>query len=241
MGKKIATFVLSAALVLAMCVTSFAADKGITVSGKGVVSVEPDTAVITFTIETEGSDAAQAQSKNSEIFKTASSALVNAGIVKNNIKTSWYRVYPKYKYDKDGNGTLIGYTVNNTFEVTTTDKDNVGKYIDTALKAGVTENGGIDFKLLNPEKYYSEALASSIKNAYVSAGTIANSLGVTLGVPVSVTELGNGNAYDINIRNSSFESAKTTADGVYNAQDYADIGYDNIEITANVTVVYSFN
>jgi len=239
MGRKISAFFIVAALVLGTCATSFAADKSISVAGKGVVSVEPDTAVMSFTITTNGADASQAQGKNATVFNSVSAALVSAGITEDNIKTSWYYVYPKYKYD-EGNETLIGYEANNTFDVTTTDKENVGKYIDIALKSGVTQNGGVTFKISQPEKYYGEALADSIANARLSAETIARSLGVVLGSPVSVTELGNGNAY--NIDNPRLEAAKmnSAASGTDSATGYVDIGYDKIDVTANVSVVYSF-
>lgn len=248
MGRKISALLITTALVFGLCVPSFAAEstagKTITVAGKGVVSVEPDTAVMDFTIETEGSNAIQAQSKNSAIFNTVSDALEKAGISKDNIKTSWYYVYPKYKYDDDGNETLIGYEASNTFDVTTTDKENVGKYIDIALKAGVTQNGGVTFKISQPEKYYSEALADSIQNARLSAETIAKSLGTTLGSPVSVTELGDGNAYNANANNSKLDVAagRGSSDASNSiGSGYVDIGYDKIDVTANVTVVYSFN
>jgi uncharacterized protein YggE len=246
MGKKISALLISAALVVGMCVPSFAADapsNTISVAGKGVVSVEPDTAVMDFTIETDGSNASQAQSKNSEIFNKVSETLENAGISKDNIKTSYYYVYPKYKYDDDGNETLIGYEATNSFEVTTTDKDNVGKYIDIALKAGVTQNGGVSFKISQPEKYYSEALADSIQNARLSAETIAKSLGKTLGSPISVTELGDGNAYNVyNKGSGKYVAGGAGSSAVEDSgSSYVDIGYDKIDVTANVTVVYSFN
>lgn len=239
MGRKISAALITAALVFSLCVPSFAAEKTITVSGKGVVSVEPDTAVMDLTIETDGATATQAQSKNAEIYKTVSAALQNAGISKDNIKTSWYYVYPKYKYDNDGNDTLIGYKASNTFNVTTTDKENVGKYIDIALQSGVTQNGGVTFKISQPEKYYSEALSKAVANARLSAATIAKSLGATLGSPVSVTELGDGNAY--NIVGDFKNEATRSPSGAGSGSGYIDIGYDKIDVTANVNVVYSFD
>lgn len=243
LGKKISAMLITTALVFSLCVPSFAADKTITVSGKGVVSVEPDEAVMDFTIETDGSNATQAQSKNADLFSKVSEALEKAGISKDDIKTSWYYVYPKYKYDDNGNQTLIGYEATNTFDVTTTDKENVGEYIDIALKAGVTQNGGVTFKISQPEKYYGEALADSIANARLSAETIAKSLGTKLGDVVTVTELGDGNAYNINNAGSKYVTggAEMGSSATYDSAGYVDIGYDKIDVTANVTVVYSFD
>jgi hypothetical protein len=243
LGKKISAVLITTALVFSLCVPSFAADKTITVAGKGVVSVEPDEAVIDFTIQTDGSNASQAQSKNAEILSKVSVVLEKAGISKDDIKTSWYYVYPKYKYNDDGSETLIGYEATNNFNVTTTNKENVGEYIDIALKAGVTQNGGVTFKISQPEKYYSQALANSIANARLSAETIAKSLGTKLGDVVTVTELGDGNAYNIDRGVSKYYAGggAMNSSASYDSAGYVDIGYDKIDVTANVNVVYSFD
>lgn len=239
-SKKFITLLICVATILMFTIPVSAADMGITVSGKGVVSVAPDTANMRFAIVTKSESIDKAQEDNSNSYKNVKNALINAGIKSDNIKTSWYRVYPEYRYDQDKE-TLIGYSVYNNINVTTDDVNNVGKYISIALQSGVTENHGVSFTLSNPQKYYGDALSLSVKNAQISAEYIASALGRTLGSPISVTELGSGNAYEVYEEDAISAEAGVTASGISSNKSYVDYGYDNIDITANVSVVYSFN
>ena len=88
----------------ALGVIAFAGDivpNTITVSGTGVVKVKPDTADISFSVETKGKTNSEAQAENAKVTDSVKKALKNFGINEENIITSGYSVYPDYYYDSD--------------------------------------------------------------------------------------------------------------------------------------------
>ncbi len=238
--KKIICGAVIASISLMSSLPVFAYDlpeKSISVSGRGVISAEPDTAEISFGIVTSGTDAAKAQEENNRIYKEVCQSLTDAGIKEEDIKSTWYYVYTERNYE---NNEVTGYRVENNFSVKTNDKDNAGKYIDSAVKAGVTEVHGVSFSVENPQEYYDKALQAAILNAQNSAETIKKSIGAENITVYSIEE--QSSRYSYSTANTVYEE-KASADyssGSSSAMP-TDITYDDIEITANVNAVYKFN
>lgn len=220
------------------CLALAAEEKAtISVNGRGVISIEPDQAKLSFRIETQDKDAKIAQKKNGEIEEKAVSALKALGIKEEDIKTQYSSVHPRYKYEEEtGERSIVGYMADYSFLVTTNDVDNTAKYIDAAIKAGVTSSDGVSFYVSNPNQQYAKALNLAIENAGNSANAIAAAFGSPLGSVVSVTEGANNVSL---LRGTSdavsakYEAATTDAGG-----GSMDIRYDKIDVEAFVTVVY---
>lgn len=211
----------------------------IVVNGEGIVTVNPDKAVLYFGIETIDTTAEAAQNKNVQIVQNAISELKKIGIAEENIKTSRYSVYPQYKYNERTEERILnGYRVSNSFEVTTKEVDNTGIIMDTAMKAGVTNNNGVYFSVENPNQYYAQALKLAVANSKQSANVIAQALGVTVKEAANVTEMGNRNSYLKESYNAGGSSAAMTMDAEESA--VPDIRYDKIEVSAFVTVTYTY-
>ena len=116
--------------------------------------------------------------------------------------------------------------------------ENAGAFIDTALKAGAT-GSDISFSLENSAVYYAQALKNAIKTAGDSAAVIAESCGRSLGPVKSVVETSSNN-YTTETSGMSKSVNAEMAD--YDASEGSTvINYDKIDITARVTVTYSFN
>ena len=114
-----------------------------------------------------------------------------AGIKEEDIKTTNYSIYPKYNYIREtGEQQIIGYTVNNSVQVTIRDTSKVGEIIDLASESGLNITRGISFGLSNYDEYYREALKNAVENAKKKAETMAEAFGIELGIPVSSTESG---------------------------------------------------
>ncbi|MBS4961166.1 MAG: SIMPL domain-containing protein [Clostridiales bacterium] len=208
----------------------------ITVAGKGIVEVMPDKADISMSISTYDKDSSVAAGKNGEIFQRVKEKLMQSGIKNEDIKTNYYRVNPEYDSKSEEN-KITGYNAFLSFTVTTNDIDHVRDYIDIALKEGVTESNRVDFGLEEPEKYYADALKASIGNAQKSAEALAEALGKSKIIPYSVNEHGDGNAYEISNMASSSMAKEEAADSEAGSPK---IGYDNIQIEANVSVTYLY-
>ncbi len=243
MAKKCMALLMTAAMIIGGSCVAFAAEgtvqKGsITVNGKGIVMVDPDKATIRMGVETTDKTAKQAQDKNAAIVKKAVEAMKALGVVEKDIITSYYSVYPQYRYDdKTEQRVLTGYRVYNAFQIITKDVDHTGKYIDAAVKAGVTNNDGVDFSVENPDKYYARALKLAVENASVNAKTIAETLGSNLGHVISVTEHSSNASYmrEVDVTNRKMETMGAGADGAS-----IDIRYDKIEVCAYITAVYGY-
>ncbi len=239
--KKIICGAVIASMSLLSAIPSFAYDmpeKTIAVSGRGIVTAEPDTAQISLSVVTSNKDAAKAQEENNIIYSKVCEGLKAAGIKEDDIKSTWYYVYTERDYEN--NNEVTGYRVENSFTVKTNDKDNAGKYVDIAVSSGATEVNGISFSIENPQEYYDLALKQALLNASNSAETIKEAIGAD-----------NLSIYSIEEQSSRF--SYSTTNGVFEEKAVADysagssasmpteITYDDIEITANVNAVYKFS
>ncbi len=226
---------LTALLAFGSATAVFAAEGNtVTTSGTGIISVEPDTASISLTVQTIGKTSEAAKKENNKISAKVVAKLEEMGIAKDKIITNYSSVYPEYQYDeKTKKSTISGYRAHTSLQVKVTDIDNVGSYIDAALNAGATGFNGASFSLENPTAYYTQALQLAVKNASTSANTIAAAYGKALGPIQTVVE------------HESYASFEETA--VYNEKamdinagtgNRTVIQYDKIDVTATITATY---
>ena len=81
--KTAISLLLAAVMVFGISVTAFAeSTDGITVNGRGIVSVEPDTATIYANIETRGATASQAQDENNKVSSAVISSMKKQELLK---------------------------------------------------------------------------------------------------------------------------------------------------------------
>ena len=149
----------------------------ITVVGDSQTKVAPDTAVITFSVLTQNSQAVNAQQENarkSEAVKQAVEALFPNS--KPEIKTSDYNLNPQQNYYSSKMPKIIGYEVKNTVTVSITDMTQTGAVIDAATKAGANSVEGINFVLGEASPAQGDALSLATKQAMAKAEAIAKSL-----------------------------------------------------------------
>lgn len=241
--KKLKTLLLTASLAAALAFGSatsvFAAEGAtITTNGTGIVSVQPDIATISLSIQTAGKTADAAQSENNKISSKVVSKLEEMGIAKDKIITSYSSVYPTYQYDDvTGKATISGYRANANLEVAIKDIDNAGTYIDGALKAGATGFNSVVFSLENPNEFYIQALQAAVKNASISANAIAAAYGKPLGQIQAVEEHASYASYQESADYNQKALSGTSAYG--SSERGTEIQYNKIQVTANITATYS--
>ena len=151
----------------------------IIVSGMGIVKTEADLSYINVAIEQTEETASQAQNRAAQIMKNVLAALRNAGIQKDKIQTTSFRLNPKYKYEK-GQSNLIGYTATNQIRVTLDDLTKVGNIIDTAITAGASNVSNVTFTVKDDAPHKNAALKKAFNNAKEKAQTIAAASGLAL-------------------------------------------------------------
>ena len=219
-------------------------EKTIEVNGRGIVTAKPDVASIYFTVETKEKTAEKAQTKNTEVMEQVTKALKALGVRDDNIITQYYSIDKDQTYNEEKNKwEENGYRAYHRFMIKVNDVDNTGKYIDAATKAGVTNVGSVSFSISDPNKYYKQALQSAVKNATSSASALAETLGETLDTCISIQEIASYNSYEReeavynNTRNSM--AVAETSD-MAAGEDGGNIRYQDIEITANVVMIYAY-
>ena len=167
------------------------AEDTITVSGTGEVVTQPDEATMYLQIEMTKKTAAEAQSEDAAITAKVLGALKDAGIKKDDIETSSFSLYPRYEWNEAENRQVqTGYQVQHTLKVKTADTLDVGKYMDTAVSAGVNTIQNVNFGLSKEKQktVNAEALKKASGMAKDKAQSIADSVGVGLGKLQTVSE-----------------------------------------------------
>lgn len=206
--------------------------KTINVSGQARVSVAPDIAYITLGVVTENKDAKAAQKENAAAMDKVIAAIKASGVKSEDIKTVNYSINPKYNYEeKTGTSNIVGYSVNNSVNVTVRDIQKAGSIIDVAAESGVNASSSISFAISNYEEYYNEALKNAVIAAKKKAVTIAGAMGLNLKAPISINE---GGGYSPLYNYATYDMKAEMAGAATPVQA------GSIEITANVNVVYEY-
>ncbi len=204
----------------------------VNVSGEGTVNASPDIAYVTMGVLTENKDAKTAQQNNAAAMDKVVALLKSSGIKSEDIKTVNYTISPKYDYiQSTGESRITGYSVNNSVQVTVKDITKVGSLIDLAAGSGVNLTSNISFGLSDYEKFYNDALKKALEAAKKKADTIAGVYGITLSLPVTISESGGYSPV------YSFGGYAVKADM---AAPATPIQPGNMEIKANVNVVYEY-
>lgn len=161
------------------------ADRTVTVSGTATIKAKPDEAVVSLGVQTEANTAQAALADNATKMTALIAALMDRGVAKDDIATSYVSIYPTY----GNNGMdITGYQAVNQIDVTIRDISKVGEVIDDAVKAGANLSNGITFKLSDENQGVNQALADAVANARSKAETLAGAGDAQLGQVVSIQE-----------------------------------------------------
>lgn len=162
----------------------------ITVNGNATVQAQPDTAILTISVVTQGRRAIDAQQDNAAKTDTLVKALKAASGAGGEIKTSGYSVQPMRVYRENQPPTITGYEARNTVTVTLSDLKKVGPVIDAATQAGANDISGIAFTLRQDRPARDRALTEATREAMSKAEVVASALGRKVTRIVEVQEEG---------------------------------------------------
>lgn len=157
-----------------------------TLTGRGQVTAIPDLAILRLGVQTTGDNLTDVQSENARISQNVLNSLRQLGITE--INTHQYQIEKLYDYE---NGSKIdrGYLVRNIFEIRMDNMNLVGSAIDTAVNNGANAVEFINFEVADPDIYYQQALNLAVKNAYLKAKSISESMRVMINpIPIRITE-----------------------------------------------------
>ena len=210
----------------------------ISVAGNGIVTTQPDEATMNIVILTVTPTAEMAQSNNAEISTKVNAALKAAGIKEDDIETTGFNLYPRYEWNPDKNkNELKGYELRNTLKVKTSDTKNVGKYLDAATNAGANTIENVYFGLSKDKEKQVNAQALKLASgmAKEKARSIADSLGVSLGDIVTVSES------NVGYTPQYYPMYARGGDMMASAKEETAISPTDIEVNAYINVAYEIN
>jgi uncharacterized protein YggE len=189
------------ALLLSGCGTATEADtddgqvrETISVSGFGEATGLPDMAVVQFAVETEGEEIANAIDESNRTIESIRSALLGMGIAETDLQSTSFNVWPEDEFDRlTGQPTGVRtYHVDSTLSATLRDIGRVSEMIQTGLDAGATNVWGLTFGIDDTTALEAEARAQALQDADDRAAQLAESIDVSLGEPLAVSELSGG-------------------------------------------------
>ena len=171
----------------------------IDVTGKGVITAEPNIATITFSVETSEKKAATALRKNAVQAKALIDALKTAS-KEAEITTSNFSLYPLYEKDsaikeRTGRPSPDAYRVNNSVIVKTPGIDTVGTLIDAAVDAGANRIGSLSFSRSDHDQLIKQAAAKALENAMEYGEELAKAAGLTIKRILHIQYVPGGAAY----------------------------------------------
>jgi uncharacterized protein YggE len=160
------------------------------VGGDSKVQAQPDTAILTISVVTQGRRAIDAQQENATKTEAVVRALKSAAGTGAEVKTSGYSLQPQRVYKEGQPPAITGYEARNTVTVTTGELNKVGNIIDAAAQAGSNDISGIAFTLRQDREARDRALSEATREAMSKARVIAEALGGRVVRVVEVQEEG---------------------------------------------------
>lgn len=149
----------------------------VAVTGDSIIQAQPDTAILTVSVVTQGRLALDAQRENATKSDAVVRALKGAAGADAEVKTSGYSLQPIRVYKESQPPVITGYEARNTVTVTMSDLTKVGSVIDAAGQAGANDVAGISFTLRKDRQARDQALAEATREALSKAQVIARALG----------------------------------------------------------------
>ncbi len=224
-----------------------AATNTIAVSGHGEFLAVPDIATFTFSVVSDKSTVAAAQSDATAKANAVTAYLKGAGMDDKDIQTSDYSINPQYSYQNavcpqigttDGTSycppskqVLTGYEVRQTTTVKVRDTTKAGDLLAGVGSKGATELSGLSFTFDDPTGPQQQARDKAIADAKQKAQVLADQLGVSLVRIVSFNENSGGGVvspmvYGVGAAMDSKAAAPTISAGQNKTTDDVTITYE---------------
>jgi uncharacterized protein YggE len=174
----------------ALAQTSADFPSAISVTGEASISVPPDIAFVDAGVATDAKTAHEASEANNVAMGKVMAALKSASVDSRDIQTSRLSLQPQYAPNRSGPSPIVGYRASNRVTVRIHDVTKVANVIDTLVGAGANDIGNVNFEVSQASKLLDDAREKAVADARRKAEIYARAAGVTLGVPVSISEEG---------------------------------------------------
>lgn len=163
----------------------------ISVSGEGLVRVQPDKAVLRFGIVTVADTPEEARRRNAEAAAATMNAVRALGIPERKIQLEVLRLQPRREYNEEKRRyDELGYEAVRQVVAELEDLEKLPELVATVVEKGANRLESIAYDLKDRDTVRDQALREAVTNARAKAGLIAATLGVELGRVHRVDEQG---------------------------------------------------
>ncbi len=157
----------------------------LSVRGEARLEVEPDQVSVSLGVVSQAKTTKKALADNSKAIQAVIDALYGIGLKKKDVSTRQFGIQPVWSSrprnaDSLWRAKIIGYRVNNSVQVTTTQLSLVGDLIGAATTAGANQVQSVNFGLANPRQFRSQAITKAVKNARADADAAAVASGANI-------------------------------------------------------------
>ncbi len=147
------------------------------VAGDATVRHEPDQARADVDILTSDDDAARSAGKNSDIVNALRAKLAPLGVTGDAIGTTSFNVSfvprPPRNLPPEQRQPRYGYITTRSLAITVAPIDRIGRVVDAATAAGVTDIADVSFELKDRKALYRQALAAALVDARATGTALA--------------------------------------------------------------------
>lgn len=227
-------------LLALLAISARAADAeppAISTTGEAIVYVVPDKVTVSLGTLSHDSDLDKAKGMNDKATESLIKAITALGIDSKEISTDTLQVEVHYRNSSYAR-EIEGYSVRRGYAVTLKDPKLLEKLVDTALKNGANEIGGIAFETTELRKFRDQARQMAVKAAKEKAEALAGELDCKVGRPTRITEGGGsiwGGYNRISLANG-FQNAAQNVQGGGEGGETMPLG--KIAVQASVSVTF---
>ncbi len=222
-------------LLVLVSVSSLADDYSntVSVSGKGVVSAEPDRAVVQMTIMSRSKELDAAQAEAAKVTAAVLALVDKLDIDRSEVDTTGANVRPDYRWNRETEEQeLRGYIADRQMSIKVDDLDKLGRLLEGAIAAGVNQVSPPRLDSSRRAELHREALAAAAEDARANAEVLASTLGVSLGDPISISDSNiTTPPPGPQVRSMAVSAMESDSAATYNAGD--------LTFTATVAVVFA--
>jgi uncharacterized protein len=159
------------------------------VRGEAELQVPADQLQLSIGVITQAETAQAALDRNSAGMKKVEQALYQLGLGQQEYRTGHFGIQPQWSIQPRPNHRpeIIGFTVTNSFTVTTTKLELAGRLIETTVQAGANSIGDLIFGLTDPKAHRAEAIRQATNQARAEARILAAAAAINLGDIIFIT------------------------------------------------------
>ena len=159
----------------------------IVVTGVGHASAPPDKAVVRIEVSRRARQSDVAMEDIAKAVDTVMAAFRAYGIAEADIETTSLSLGENWEYEDDKR-VFVGFTASTRLSVDVRDLTRLGNLITTISKDGATSIRGPFFEIEDKLALRDEARRNAVRDGMATARLLAEAAGVTLGMPLLITD-----------------------------------------------------